>query len=82
MICANSAENIKTTTSGHLQIQDQRIRCHFLNAAYGLQHIARLSYKLRTGYLLQQIRQTFHNYPRVIGDKDLHLLLLKSDLPK
>ncbi len=82
MVHANRAKNIETTTSGHLQVEDERVRLHLLNAAYGFRHVACLSHKLRSLYLLQQVRQTFHDCLRIIGDKNFHLLLLKNPLPR
>jgi hypothetical protein len=74
IVCANSTENIETATSGHLQIENEGVRLHFLDAPYRFRHVACLSHKLRSGYLLlQQIGQAFHDYPRIIGDKDFHL---------
>src|SRR6266481_10103609 len=73
MVHANRTENIETGSSGHLQVENDGIRICFLYAANGFRNIARLPYKLRSRYFLQQVRQTFHDRTRIIGDKDSHL---------
>src|SRR5712664_4391237 len=52
MVRANSTEHIETATSGHLQIENAGVWHHFLDAVYRSRHIACLSHKVRSGYLL------------------------------
>jgi hypothetical protein len=73
IVRANSAENIETAPSGHLQIENEGVWLHFLDAAYRFRYIACLSHKLRSGHLLQKVGQAVRDYPRIIGDKDFHL---------
>jgi hypothetical protein len=69
---ANGAQNIEAAAAGHVQIEDQRIRPHLLDAVYGAKYVARLADKLGAGDFFEKARQTFYDYPGVISDKDFH----------
>src|ERR1700726_2168377 len=73
MIDTDGSKHVESTATGHVQIENDRIWLHFLNPVHRGGHIACLSYEPCAGDLLAKARQSFHDHPRVIGDKDFHL---------
>src|SRR5438046_725703 len=73
MVLTNRAENIQPGSTRHLQVKNYSVRLYSLYAKDGFRNITCFSHKLRTGYLLKQVRQTFHHGSRIIGDEDSHL---------
>src|SRR6266568_5811892 len=57
MVLANRAENIEPGPTRHLQVKNYSVRLYFLYAKDGFRNITCFSHKLRTGYLLKQVRQ-------------------------
>ena len=81
MVHANRTENIETGSSGHLQVENDGIRICFLYAANGFRHIARLPYKLRSRYFLQQVRQSSTTALESSAIKTLIWTLLGNEPP-
>jgi hypothetical protein len=73
MVSPSHTENVQTGAPRHLQVENHSVWIYLLDAAKGFRDVARSSHKLRSGYFLEQIRQTFHDCTRIIGDKDFHL---------
>src|SRR5262249_46125509 len=74
IVCANSSQNIKPAASRHLQVENEGVRLHLLNASYGFRYISGLTHKLRSRNLFQQVRQALYDNLGVINDKDSHRL--------
>jgi hypothetical protein len=72
MIAADGAKYVESTAAGHVQVENDRIRLHFLDADYRSGHIARLAHKPCAGDLFEKARQAFRDYPGVVSDKDFH----------
>src|SRR5215510_2286494 len=53
VVHANRAENVETAAPGHLQVKNEGVRLHFLNAFHSLRHVGGLSHELRSRYVLQ-----------------------------
>ena len=72
MIRPNSAEDVETAATGNLQIENDCVRLHFLNAVYSLRDIVGLTDELDSRYFLEQVRQAFHHYFGIIDNEDSH----------
>lgn len=69
----NRTQNFQTTASGHLEVENNGIGTLLHNRLNRFRGILGYSYELDTGYLLQQVGQTFDNSGGIIGNKDSHL---------
>src|SRR5579859_2562629 len=72
-ISADGAKHVEAAAAGHVQIKNDRIWLHLLDAVYRGGHIARLSHKPGAGDLFEKARQALHDYPGVVSDKDFHI---------
>ena len=72
IIRPNGAEDVKTAATGNLQIENDCVWLHFLNAVYSLRDIVGLTHELDSRYFLEQVRQAFHHYLGIIDNEDSH----------
>ena len=73
MIVPNGTQNIQAAAARHMQIENQCIRFHFLDADYRGRYIACPTYKPCARDLFEKSREAFYDYPGVVSDKDFHI---------
>ena len=70
----DGSEYVEPRTSGHLQIQDNRIGIALLDRDDRLRRVARLADNLYAGNIFQEVRQSLNDDLRVVSDKHPHFL--------